>query len=134
MPHFEIHVADTARAQAFYGGLFGWRFSPLPGGEAVEYHLIDADEIGPGHALTGGMMRRMGPAPAPGSPIRGGTMTFTVPDCDARYAWALESGGAEALPPTDYPGMGRVAYVEDGEGNVVGMATPEKATPEKAEN
>ena len=27
--------------------------------------------------------------------------------------------------PTDYPGIGRCAYVEDGQGNVVGMITPE---------
>ena len=38
--------------------------------------------------------------------------------------WALANGGAEALPPEDYPGIGRCAYVEDGEGNIVGMITP----------
>ena len=48
-------------------------------------------------------------------------MTFDVADCDERYAWALANGGAEALPPTDFPGVGRCAYVEDGQGNVVGM-------------
>jgi predicted enzyme related to lactoylglutathione lyase len=125
MPHFEIHVTDSARARAFYQGLFGWRFSPMQGGEEMEYHLIDGDQIGNGEMLTGGMMRRMGSAPEPGSPVRGGTMTFEVADCDERYAWALAHGGAEALPPTDYPGIGRCAYVEDGEGNIVGMIKPE---------
>ncbi|RMD95777.1 MAG: VOC family protein [Alphaproteobacteria bacterium] len=124
MPHFEIHAADVGRARRFYGGLFGWSFTPMTGGEEVEYHLIEGDGLGPGKALTAGIMRRVGPTPAPGSPIRGGTMTFEVGDCDERYAWALANGGAEALPPTDYPGIGRVAYVEDGEGNVVGMITP----------
>ena len=65
-----------------------------------------------------------GEAPEPGSPVRGGTMTFEVGDCDERYNWALDNGGAEALPPQDYPGIGRCAYVEDGEGNIVGMITP----------
>ncbi len=125
MPHFEIHVTDSARARAFYQGLFGWRFSPMPGGEEMEYHLIDGDQIGDGGMLTGGMMRRMDAMPEPGSPVRGGTMTFEVADCDDRYTWALAHGGAEALPPTDYPGIGRCAYVEDGEGNVVGMIKPE---------
>lgn len=127
MPHFEIHANDCARAMAFYAGLFGWRFTPMPGAENVEYHLIEGDQIGPTKSLSGGLMRRMGAPPAPGAPIRGGTVTFEVDDCDARYAWALAHGGAEALPPMDYPGIGRCAYVEDGEGNVVGMIKPEGA-------
>ncbi|MDJ0627284.1 MAG: VOC family protein [Rhodobacter sp.] len=124
MPHFEIHAADVEAAKAFYGGLFGWDFTPMPGGEEMNYHLIEGDEIGIEKGLSGGLMQRMGEAAAPGSPIRGGTMTFEVADCDDRYRWALANGGAEALPPADYPGIGRCAYVEDGQGNVVGMITP----------
>ena len=124
MPHFEIHVSDVERAKAFYEGLFGWQFEPMPGGEEMGYHLIEGDQIGMMHGVSGGLMLRMGDAPAPGGPVRGGTMTFEVADCDERYAWALANGGAEALPPQDYPGIGRCAYVEDGEGNIVGMITP----------
>ena len=124
MPHFEIHASDVARAKAFYTGLFGWNFAPMPGGEEIDYHLIEGDQIGMDNSVTGGLMKRMGAAPAPGGPVRGGTMTFEVADCDERYGWALANGGAEALPPMDYPGVGRCAYVEDGEGNIVGMITP----------
>ena len=124
MPHFEIHVSDVERAKRFYGGLFGWQFEPMPVGEDMGYHLIEGDQIGMAHGVSGGLMRRMGDAPAPGGPVRGGTMTFEVADCDERYSWALAHGGAEALPPEDYPGIGRCAYVEDGEGNIVGMITP----------
>ncbi|MDJ0827172.1 MAG: VOC family protein [Rhodobacter sp.] len=124
MPHFEIHVSDVAAAKAFYAGLFGWDFTPMPGAEEMDYHLIEGAEIGHGKGMTGGLMRRIGDTPDPGSPIRGGTMTFDVADCDGRYAWALANGGAEALPPAEYPGIGRCAYVEDGQGNVVGMITP----------
>ena len=123
--HFEIHVADVDQAKAFYGGLFGWSFSPMPGGEAVDYQLIEGAHFVDG--LSGALMRRMGDAPEAGAPIRGGTMTFHVADCDGCYAWALENGGAEALPPADYPNVGRAAYVEDGQGNVVGMVTPLEA-------
>jgi Predicted enzyme related to lactoylglutathione lyase len=122
MAHFEIYVADVPAAQTFYGALFDWRFSPMAGGEAASYQL--AEGPGLGDALTVGMMQRPDETPPAGSPIRGGTMTFEVPDCDERYAWALANGGAEALPPADYPGIGRCAYVEDGQGNVVGMITP----------
>ncbi|MDE0589866.1 VOC family protein [Halocynthiibacter sp. C4] len=124
MPHFEIHAADVEAAKAFYTGLFGWSFAPMPGGEEMGYHLIEGADIGMDKGVTGGLMARMGDTPEKGAPVRGGTMTFEVADCDASYAWALENGGDEALPPTDYPGIGRAAYVEDGQGNIVGMITP----------
>lgn len=124
MPHFEIHASDVDRAKSFYGGLFGWSFHPMEGAEDVGYHLVDGEGIGDGRALTGGVMRRMGAAPETGAPVRGCTLTFEVADCDERYEWALSNGGAEALPPTDYPGLGRAAYVEDGQGNIVGFITP----------
>lgn len=124
MPRFVIHATGVGRAKSIHSGLFGWRLSPMPGAEDAGCHLIDGSDIGDGGVLTGGIMRRMAEAPAKVAPIRGGTMTFEVDDCDARYEWALAHGGAEALPPMDYPGIGRCAHVEDGEGNVVGMITP----------
>lgn len=125
MPHFEIHASDVDAAKTFYAGLFAWTFDQMPGGEEMSYHLIEGADIGMQKGVTGGLMRRIGDAPAPGGPIRGGTMTFEVGDCDERYAWALSQGGAEALPPEDYPGIGRCAYVEDGQGNVVGLIKPQ---------
>ncbi|MCK0148799.1 VOC family protein [Marivita sp. S6314] len=124
MPHFEIHASDVSAAKAFYNGLFGWGFIPMEGAEDVEYHLIEGDQIGTDKPLSGGIMARIGDAPQPGSPIRGGTMTFDVADCDELYAWALANGGSEALPPMDYDGVGRSACVEDGQGNVVCFLTP----------
>lgn len=121
MPHFEIHVTEVEDAKSFYAGLFGWKFETMPGGEDAEYHLIEGSDIGMDKGVTGGILKRMDAKPEPGGPIRGGTMTFDVADCDASYAWALANGGAEAMPPTDFPGVGRCAYVEDGQGNVVGM-------------
>lgn len=126
MPHFEIHVVDVAAAQRFYSGLLGWSFAAMPGGQEVGYHLITAPGIGGQGPLTGGMMRRIGAAPDAGAPVRGATLTFEVSDCDERYAWALTHGGAQALPPTDYPGIGRCAYVEDGHGNILGLIAPTK--------
>lgn len=123
MPHFEIHASDVEAAKKFYHGLFGWSFSAMPGGEEINYHLIEGQDFGMDKGVTAGLMSRITTAPAAGSPVRGGTMTFDVADCDASYAWALANGGAEALPPTDFPGIGRCAYVEDGQGNIVGMIT-----------
>ncbi len=124
MAHFEIYVSDVEAAKAYYGGLFGWRFGQMPGMEEMEYYLVEADGIGDGKDLTAGITKRPDKAHPAGSAVRGGTMTFEVADCDERYAWALANGGAEALPPTDFPGIGRCAYVEDGQGNIVGMIAP----------
>lgn len=125
MPHFEIYAADVDAAKTFYAGLLGWEFSEMPGLEEVNYHLVDSADIGMDKGLTAGLLKRPDEAHPAGSAVRGGTMTFEVQDCDERYRWALENGGAEALPPTDFPGIGRCAYVEDGQGNIVGMITPE---------
>jgi len=126
MPHFEIFVADVEQAKTYYAGLFGWTYSVMPGAEEWEYFLADGDDVGHDKGCTVGITRRPDTAHAAGSSVRGGTMTFEVADCDATYAWALSNGGAEALPPEDYPGIGRAAYVEDGQGNIVGMLTPAK--------
>lgn len=120
--HFEIYVSDVERGKTFYGGLLGWTFMPMEGGEMAAYHLIEGNPFD--GALTGGILQRPDIAHPAGSAVRGGTMTFDVTDCDERYAWALANGGAEALPPTDFPGIGRCAYVEDGQGNIVGIVTP----------
>ena len=123
--HFEIHVSDMDRAKAFYANILGWTYEPMSngGGDEIQYHLVLASDIGPGNPLTGGLMLRQDASPAAGGPVRGCSLTFEVADVDERYATALASGGAEALPPTDFPGIGRAAYCEDGEGNIFGMIT-----------
>jgi predicted enzyme related to lactoylglutathione lyase len=126
MPHFEIYVADVEQAKSYYTGLFGWTYAEMPGGEEVEYVLAEGNDVGFDKGCTVGLLRRPDTAHPAGSAVRGGTMTFEVDDCDATYNWALSNGGAEALPPTDFPGVGRAAYVEDGQGNIVGMLTPAK--------
>ena len=124
MAHFEIYAKDVEAAKAFYSGLFGWTFEPMLGAEAMNCHLARAEDIGPDKGLSVGLMLRPDDTPAAGGPVRGGTMTFAVRDCDMSYDWALANGGAEALAPKDYSDVGRAAYVEDGQGNIVGMITP----------
>ncbi len=126
MPHFEIFVVDVEKAKTYYSGLFGWTYSLMPGAEEWEYHLAEGNDVGNGKGCTVGLTRRPDTAHPAGSAVRGGTMTFEVAECDATYDWALANGGAEALPPMDYPGIGRAAYVEDGQGNIVGMIAPAK--------
>ena len=127
MPHFEIYASDVDAAKTYYAGLFDWTITPMEGMEDAQYHLAEGVDVGMEKGLTIGLLHRPDTAHSAGSAVRGGTMTFEVADCDTKYAWALANGGAEALPPTDFPGIGRCAYVEDGQGNIVGMITPAEA-------
>ena len=43
MVHYEIPAGDTAKAQEFWGGLFGWEFQAYPGAP-VEYHMTQFSE------------------------------------------------------------------------------------------
>ena len=60
-------------------------------------------------------------APEAGAPINGVVVVIGIDDADARYAAALEQGGAEAMAPYDMPGVGRLAYFRDPDGNVMGL-------------
>ena len=47
-----------------------------------------------------------------------------VDDVDEIFAQGLELGGSEALAPADMPGVGRLAYLHDPDGNVFGLISP----------
>ena len=119
--HFEYHVSDTKWARDFYTGLFGWTYQSMPQGD---YHLVVGEGIGIGQPVSGALTLRNAPVPQPGSGPRGAVLTFTVADVDATYKKALATGGAEAMPPTDFEGIGRLAYCEDDEGNIFGIIQP----------
>jgi len=48
-----------------------------------------------------------------------------VPNCDTYVDRAIAAGGSIALPADDMPGIGRLAYVKDPDGNLFGMLQPE---------
>lgn len=125
--HFELHAADPERAIAFYEGLFGWSFQRF--GDQ-DYWLIQTGEgsMQPGGAggfgINGGLSRRRGASPEPGAPVAGANLVVGVADVDATFARGLELGGTEALAPDDLPGVGRLAYLLDPDGNVFGFLSP----------
>lgn len=121
--HFELHASEPERLADFYGRVLDWRFERY--GE-MDYWTIQTGEgsIGmdaPGMGINGGLARREGPPPEAGAPINGVVVVVGVDDADARYAAALEQGGAEAMAPYDMPGVGRLAYFRDPDGNVMGL-------------
>lgn len=124
--HFEIHAADPQRLIDFYSGLFGWSFTRF--GE-MDYWSISTGEgsieVGSaGHGINGGLTRRQGPSPQPGGPVAGADLVVAVDDVDAVFAKGLELGAVEAVAPDDLPGVGRLAYLVDPDGNVFGFLSP----------
>lgn len=118
--HFEYQVNDLERAKKFYAELFGWTFETM----MDDYFLVVGEGVGPGNSLSGALMARNSTAHPAGTAPRGAVLVWEVDDVNAKYALALGNGGAEAAPPEDYEGVGRVAYCEDGEGNLFGMLQP----------
>ena len=79
---------------------------------------------GTGSGTNGGLTKRRGPSPQPGAPVAGANLVVGVQDVDATFARGLELGGTEALAPDDMPGVGRLAYRIDPDGNIFGFISP----------
>ena len=107
MVHVEIPAGDTAKARAFWGGLFGWQFQAYEG-SPTEYHMTRFSET-QGGAIT-----------AADGDKRGPRVYFDVDDINAQKARVGELGGesGEAYP---VPSMGWFAVCKDSEGNEFGL-------------
>jgi uncharacterized protein len=127
--HFEIHASDPAAVRSFYEALFGWRFQQW--GDNPYWIVITGDGdpmAGTPHTtagVDGGLLPRRGEAPGEAQPVNAFVMTIEVPDCDAYVNRAVTAGGSIAMPADDMPGVGRLAYVKDPDGNLFGMLQPE---------
>jgi hypothetical protein len=124
--HFEIHASEPERLIDFYSGLLGWTFTRF--GDQP-YWVIQTGEGSttvdkPGFGINGGLVQRQGPAPEVGAPVNGCNVVVGTDDIDAVFAKGLELGGTEALPLTDMPGVGRLGYLLDPDGNVFGLISP----------
>jgi uncharacterized protein len=113
--HFEIHADDPAAAARFYGDVFGWKASEIPG---MNYWLIDTGE---GVGINGGVVARRGARPAPGQAVNAFVCTIGSGDIDADLARALGAGATLALEKFAVPGVGWTAYFHDPFGNIVGL-------------
>ena len=133
--HFEIHASDPQRLVDFYSELLGWRFTRF--GE-MPYWVIETGEGAiergaPGRGINGGLTQRQGPPPERGGPINGANLVVGCEDVDGLHRKGIELGATEALPVSDLPGVGRLGYLADPDGNVFGLITPampDDATPE----
>lgn len=115
----DIPVSDMARAAAFYGHVTGEQVTIMPGtGDTVAV-------IGtPG---GGGEMRVSADLYVGGKPSHDGPTVYlgTGGDIDGTVARVVEAGG-KVLEPKTFRGemVGWVAFVEDTEGNRIGIQQP----------
>jgi predicted enzyme related to lactoylglutathione lyase len=101
--HYELQAADADRAQAFWGGLFGWQFQGS-GTPDMDYRMAQISDTA-GVAIY--------PAEQPqGHP----NVYHGVDDIDASTAKVRELGG-EAADKMPVPGHGWFAACKDTEGN-----------------
>ena len=110
--YFEIHADDCARAQKFYGALFGWSFTPFPAD--VEYYRIATHEAG---AMEGGLLKRprtVQPFQAPNAFV----VTLGVRSVDEAVDKAVALGAKVAIPKFAVKEIGWTAYLIDTEMNI----------------
>ncbi|MDX6281759.1 MAG: uncharacterized protein QOH03_2830, partial [Kribbellaceae bacterium] len=98
-----------ARAAAFYAEAFGWKTEPSP---FVDEYLVAT--TGTGEGIDGAIMARAYHDQA--------TIAWLqVDDLDATLTAVREAGGSVAGDVQEIPGQGRVVYVRDPDGTLVGL-------------
>lgn len=115
--HFEIPVDDSDRANAFYGGVFGWQLMPMP---EMGYTMVTTGpsnmETGPEEPgfINGGMFKREEPSRAP-------NVVIGVASIDEALKQIEAAGGKTVSEREPVGDMGFSAYFNDTEGNLVGL-------------
>lgn len=100
----ELMTPHSAKAQAFYTQLLGWKPRPQYMGD-MDYTAFFLGEPPP----VAGMVQ------APDMPPHW-LVYFATANCNESFARARKLGGRGLMPPTAFPGRGRVAVVQDPQG------------------
>jgi predicted enzyme related to lactoylglutathione lyase len=113
--HFAITADDVERARRFYEAVFQWSFEPWgpPG-----FYLIHTGPLGD-RGVQGALQERR--TPLSGAGMRGFECTIGVDDLEAVLKAATAAGSPEPSPPFEIEGVGRLSFIEDTEGNRVGV-------------
>lgn len=118
--HIELTTDNLKAAVKFYGKVFAWKLTEMPG---MNYTMIDV-----GGGTGGGMqMKPMESAPT-------GWMPYVqVDDVKATVAKATKAGGTAMLPYQEIGEMGAIGVFADPNGAVIGVwEAKQGATPPPA--
>jgi predicted enzyme related to lactoylglutathione lyase len=108
----ELATKDTARAGDFYASLFAWQKNEQQMGPMTYTTFLN------GERPAGGMYQ---PPPEMGQIPPHWLVYFAVDDTDGKASKAAELGGKVCAPPTDIPGIGRFAIIQDPQGAAFGI-------------
>ena len=117
--HFEIHALDPERTSKFYSEVFGWKITRWEG--PLEYWVVSTGE---GVGIDGGIVRRRGDRPIIGAATNAYVCTITLDSIDEALSRVQENEGLIVVEASEIPGIGRLAYATDPEGNIFGMLQP----------
>jgi hypothetical protein len=100
-------MTGADKAKGFYGGAFGWGFrdDPMPMGMSYTTWMAGSER-------RGGMMPMPPGTEAPASWL----VYFASDDVDDTTGTAIDLGANPMVPPTDIPGVGRFAVLQDPQG------------------
>jgi uncharacterized protein len=106
--HIELTTDNLKAAQKFYGKVFAWKLSDMPG---MSYTMIDV-----GGGTGGGMQSK----PMPEAPT--GWMPYVqVDDVKATIAKATKAGATAMLPYQEIGEMGAIGVFSDPNGAMIGV-------------
>lgn len=110
--HFAINADEVDRARDFYQAVFGWTFTAW--GPPGFYQTRDA-----GDGVIGALQQRRDWGDRR---MQSFETTIGVDDIQAALATIAANGGRVLMPPYRIDGVGEIAYFEDPEGNICGIA------------
>jgi predicted enzyme related to lactoylglutathione lyase len=113
----ELMTHDVEKAKAFYTKVVGWTFDAMPMVGGGTYWVAKA-----GDKQVGGIFTMSGPE-YKGMEERWVSI-LAVDNVDARVKKATQAGAQVLKGPFDIPNIGRVAYVQEPGGAMIGWITP----------
>jgi len=124
---YELMTTDQDAAGRFYSDVVPWKIDGKAAGD-MDYRMVSATDgpVGGTMTLPPGALE-MGMRP-------GWFFYVSVPDVDAAAAKIVAAGGAQHMPATDVPGVGRFAFVADPQGASFYVMTPIGVGPSTSHN
>jgi predicted enzyme related to lactoylglutathione lyase len=107
--HVELTAADLDRTATFYAEAFGWHITPSP---FVDGYLVA--ETGTGDGIDGAIMKR-------DYQTQPAIIWLQVDDLDSVCTAVVKAGGTISGSIQEIAGVGRVTYVNDPEGTLLGL-------------